>query len=150
MKYLLLILLTSCCNTKPFIQVIDGDSVRIIKNGKVINVRLAHIDAPELKQNYGLHAKEYLQQRLINSNFTITYTGKGIYGRPLGIIYIGEENINLSLVKNGLAWHYKKYSKLMIYSNYQDIARKNRKGLWCEGITLEPWNYRKQLKDNKK
>ena len=33
------------------------------------------------------------------------------YKRILGNVYLGEEWVNLELVKAGLAWHYKFYSK---------------------------------------
>ena len=42
------------------IRVIDGDTVSGNYLGKVIKIRLAEIDAPEMKQNFGTQSKSCL------------------------------------------------------------------------------------------
>ena len=144
MKYLLIFLVFSCCSHKPFIQVIDGDSIKIIKNNKILNIRLAHIDAPELKQSFGPESKKFLESLLKDTHFNIEITGKGAFGRSLGVIYIAGKNLNLEMVKNGYAWHYRKYSKSLIYYKYQELARQSNKGLWSRESPIEPWSFRKR------
>ncbi len=38
------------------------------------------------------------------------------YGRILGIIFLGETDINLQMVKDGCAWHYKHFDKTPAYA----------------------------------
>ncbi len=41
----------------------------------------------------------------------VTNKGPDRYGRTLGVVWVGDRNINLEMVKDGLAWHYKQFSK---------------------------------------
>ena len=47
----------------------------------------------------------------------IEKSGEDRYGRTLGYFYVGETYVNKELLKNGLAWHYKKYNQ------YEDLAK---------------------------
>ncbi|MCF8247694.1 MAG: thermonuclease family protein [Saprospiraceae bacterium] len=58
-------------------------------------------------------------------------------------MYVEGQCLNLELVKSGLAWHYKKYSKDEAYADAKDAARTARKGLWQDQKTIAPWDWRK-------
>ena len=48
------------------VKVTDGDSVKI-KVGEISNtIRLLYIDAPEIKQDYGIKSKDFLENLLLN------------------------------------------------------------------------------------
>ena len=48
------------------VKVTDGDSVKI-KVGEITNtIRLLYIDAPEIKQDYGIKSKNFLEDLLLN------------------------------------------------------------------------------------
>jgi hypothetical protein len=51
--------------------------------------------------------------------------------RILGNVYLGREWVNLELVKAGLAWHYKFYSKDKTMAAAQTKAAK--RGIWSQG-----------------
>ena len=38
------------------IKVVDGDTIQLLINGKKERIRLAEIDTPETKQDYGIEA----------------------------------------------------------------------------------------------
>jgi endonuclease YncB( thermonuclease family) len=45
-------------------------------------------------------------------------------GRIIGKIFCKQRCLNKDLVKNGLAWHFKKYSQDTIYHNLEQEAKK--------------------------
>ena len=59
------------------------------------------------------------------------------------IILKNGKNINKELVKNGLAWHFKKYSKDNSYDTLEKQARKLKLGLWKDKNPIAPWDWRK-------
>jgi endonuclease YncB( thermonuclease family) len=52
-------------------------------------------------------------------------------------------NLNKELVKNGLAWHFKKYSKDNSYAVLENEARASKVGLWADNNPIAPWTWRK-------
>lgn len=48
------------------------------------------------------------------------------------------------MVKNGFAWHFKKYSKDPVYAQLEIEARNNKAGLWADPDAVAPWTWRKR------
>ncbi len=68
------------------------------------------------------------------------------YGRTVAVIFKGNTNINLEMVKKGCAWNYMYYNK-SLYTIFAQITAKNKKaGLWADNNPQAPWDYRKQTK----
>jgi endonuclease YncB( thermonuclease family) len=68
-------------------------------------------------------------------------------GRLIAVVYdLKDVNINKLLVKNGLALHYKRYSKDDSYSDLENKARINKLGMWQQSKVIEPWVFRKRKK----
>ncbi len=83
-------------------KVIDGDTV-VIEGGE--HVRLLGIDSDERGYPCYKAAKKRLEELVLNKNVTLEKTGKDKdqYGRLLRYIFLDGRNINLELVKEGLA-----------------------------------------------
>ena len=125
------------------LRVSDGDTITIAAEGRKEKVRLIGIDAPELRQEGGREARQCLAKRLLNRRVKVEGETRDRYGRLLGTVYLGEENINLSLVREGHAWDYKAYSAGPAYTRAERAARAARRGLWAQQNAVAPWNYRK-------
>lgn len=130
--------------TGKVVSVHDGDTLTVLEGTTQIKVRLAEIDAPELKQAFGQRARQALGEKVFGQEVCVEWKSKDRYGRVLGTVYLGTESVNLWLVRNGWAWRYEKYSKSDILKQAQDEARKERKGLWADERPIEPWEWRKQ------
>lgn len=88
-------------------QVLDGDTVRATCGPAAVKIRMDGIDAPEGKQHpWGDQARNYLQQLLANGQFTLESKGADYYDRTLGVIFVGDKNINLAMVQAGQAVAY--------------------------------------------
>lgn len=123
----------------------DGDTFEILVDGQSEKVRLADIDCPEKQQPFGNNAKQYASELCFGKTVKVTSTGKrDRYKRVVGTIttYDGV-NVNEELVKSGLAWHYRAYSKNDTLGFYQQQAKAEKLGLWKDKNPVAPWNWRK-------
>jgi len=96
--------LTKFCKSeiKIVTKVIDGDTI-IVEGGKTI--RLLGIDADEKGYPCYYSAKKELERKVLNKAVRLECDekDKDVYGRYLRYAFIDDENINVWMVKNGLA-----------------------------------------------
>jgi endonuclease YncB( thermonuclease family) len=78
------------------VKVVDGDTLRVLlKNGEEEYVRLAGIDAPELKHG-GEGAREFLSKLCpVGSIVRLEISGRDRYRRLLAVVY-NENGVNLN------------------------------------------------------
>lgn len=130
------------------ITVHDGDTITVTaKNGRKTKLRLLGIDAPELEQEYGKASKRHLIRLLKNNKITYKTEYKDSYGRSVASVFAGIQDINLQMVKDGYAWHYKNFSKSKKLEEAQKNAQNNRLGLWSSKNPMPPWDFRKEQKN---
>lgn len=129
------------------IGISDGDTVKFLVENQTYTLRLEHIDAPEKKggQAFSTQAKKTLSDLCFRQEVEIEWKGeKDRYGRIIGVIYNHQGvNVNQEMVKKGMAWHYRRYSKDRTYSKLEDEARKKKIGLWQDPNPIPPWEWRK-------
>ena len=119
--------------TGKVVGVADGDTITVLAEGnKQHKVRLQHIDCPESRQPFGSKAKQFLSQKVFGKNVTVKWDEMDRYKRILGDVYLGEEWVNLELVKAGLAWHYKFYSKDKTMAAAETKAKTAKRGIWSQ------------------
>lgn len=151
MKWLLVFLMSPCMAFSEsmrgvVINVIDGDTITLLEKTpeqkRTWRVRLEGIDTPERGQNGYEGAKEYLEKLIWGETVTIQYTRHDRYGRILGEVRYGKMFINEELVKEGWAWHYKRFSTSRKLASHEEEARKAKKGLWSEPNPIPPWEWK--------
>lgn len=132
------------------VKVSDGDTATLLdKNNMQYIIRLHGIDAPESGQEYGNRAKQHLSGLIAGKQVSVDVKGMDMYKRVLGVIYLGEVNINAKMVEDGFAWNYK-YSKDKYYIKLQNQAKENKRGLWQGNKPIDPWQFRKNKNKKKK
>ncbi|MGV4461330.1 thermonuclease family protein [Ornithobacterium rhinotracheale] len=131
------------------IGISDGDTVKLLIDGQEQKVRLAHIDCPEKKQAFGNVAKQAISDLIFGKNVYLVWEGKkDKYGRLIAEIIMEDgTNVNKLLVKKGLAWHFKKYSKNQEYAQLEIEARQNKVGLWIDPNPIPPWIFRQMQRE---
>lgn len=149
MNHFLLILFTALAlsvnvfNAKV-VGVIDGDTVIVLtSDNEQIRVRLEGIDCPESDQDFGQRAKQAASDLCFKKNVRIEQSGTDRYGRMLAFVYVGEVCVNEELIKQGMAWHFKKYNQDPGLAKLEVEARKAKVGLWGQGNPVAPWEWRK-------
>ncbi len=137
-------------------KVVDGDTFNAVGHGIEIKARLIGIDAPETKnrrrdregQPYSEEAGAYLSRMIMNKTVAIKGYGIGRYNRQLVEVFVGGRNINLELLKAGLAEVYQgKFPKAFAPDPYwkaEKEARLHRSGMWILGDRyVSPKKWRK-------
>lgn len=128
------------------VKVQDGDTVTLLDSiNTQYKIRLYGIDAPENGQEYGNKSKDYLSSLTAGKDVRVVVKGKDIYKRTLGVIYLGELNINAQMVRAGYAWNYY-YSKDKYYIKLQKEAQGKKIGLWSMPNPIDPYYFRKSKK----
>lgn len=145
------VLLSALLSTDIFngivIGISDGDTIIVLQEDKSeIKIRLEGIDCPEKKQAYGDKAKDATASLCFKKNVRIEKTGVDRYGRTLAFVYVGDICINKELIRQGMAWHYKKYNSDPELAKCEEEARKNKVGLWKQDNPQAPWDFRHPTK----
>jgi endonuclease YncB( thermonuclease family) len=135
--------------SNEFLRVVgvkDGDTVVLLTAAKEeITVRLSEIDAPERKQAFGTVSRTFLSNLIFGKEVKLEKLGKDRYGRTLGFIYLRNgTNVNVEMVKNGMAWQYEKYSKSVVLKKAQASAKSMKAGLWRDPYPVAPWEFRRR------
>lgn len=131
------------------VGVADGDTLTVLSPDKTqYKIRLAGIDAPEKKQDFGDRSKQSLSDCAFGKQVNVEWTKRDKYGRVVGKVLSGATDCNLRQLENGLAWYYKKYEKELAeidrasYSAAEYRAKETLRGLWSQKDPVAPWDFR--------
>lgn len=121
--------------TQTVTRVIDGDTVEL-STGQ--SVRLTGVSAPEIKEKFSREGKAFLEERLLDQEIRLEYEKgyeKDRFNRLNAYVFVGDENINVLIVREGLAKVviYEKRRKLMYQDELleaQEYAKKAKLNLW--------------------
>ena len=128
------------------VGVTDGDTITVLHEGKGEKIRLYGIDTPEKGQAFGKKAKQFTSRMVYGKTVEVETKDTDRYGRTVALINVGGQSLNEALIKDGLAWVYRKYcveSFCEDWLNFEAIARYGQIGLWSESNPVPPWEYRK-------
>lgn len=137
--------------TGKVVGIMDGDTFKFLTpDSTLIRVRLANIDCPEKKQPFSARATEFTSKAIFGKTVTIHVQSKDRYRRYISnVTYDDSLSLCHELVKNGLAWHYVKFSKDKDLQQMEDKARKSKLGLWQDPNPIAPWEWRESKKKKK-
>ena len=125
-------------------RVLDGDTFK--SDGT--RVRLWGIDAPEKGQPFADEARARLKELIEGKAVRLEWKDKDQHAREVAIVYAGSTNINLQMVKEGLAWHYAYFAPdAEDLAAAEKAARKKRKGLWADKNPVNPYEFRKRNRE---
>ena len=128
------------------IRIIDGDTFHGLTNDNMdVKFRIYAIDAPEKAQDFGTKSRQYLSDLIFGKKVGIKVQSKqDRYGRPIVWVYTDDgKDISAEMLKAGMAWHYKQYSKDEKYAELENQARNGKIGLWTDKNLVAPWEFRK-------
>lgn len=144
----------------------DGDTLTVLDgNNTQHTIRLFAIDTPETScheknpsardavcvehsQPFGKAAKKSLSNLVFGKDVVVKLQPGSTYGREIGTVFMGDLDVNLEQVRQGMAWVYRQYAKKMhsdTYSEY-NLAEQHAKevglGLWVDSDPVPPWEWR--------
>jgi micrococcal nuclease len=134
--------------TGKVVGVSDGDTIKVMYLGRAEKVRLYGIDCPEKGQAFGNRAKQFTSEMVFGKEVLVKTHGCDRYNRILGNVFLPDgTNLNQELVKNGLAWWFKRYVKDVTLAILQEEARAAKVGLWADPNAVPPWEWRRGCRD---
>lgn len=113
--------------------VMDGDTVMLVHEGgaEPYRMRLQGIDAPESCQSGGERARDALIGLVHRRKVRVALHGQDSYGRHLGQLWLGEQDVGAEMVRSGWAWAYSHRTGRGPYAALQRDAQKNQRGLFA-------------------
>jgi len=125
-------------------RVLDGDTIEVRKGSITLKIRLVGIDAPETSrkkhmpgQPYSQQSTQLLNKLVLSKTVDVKTYAMDRYGRALSEVFVDGNNVNLEMVKAGLAEVYRgspaKGQDVGPYWNAEEDARKSGKGMWVQG-----------------
>ena len=138
------------------IAVADGDTIRILDADKRQHkIRLAWIDAPERHMPYGSAARKALSARVWHQQVSIEIIDTDSYGRSVGLVRLGDQDVNYLQLSEGWAWHYQFYARksqsaeqFQRYAAAEQNARNQTRGLWRDNAPVPPWDWRRSQRNS--
>jgi micrococcal nuclease len=131
------------------VSVGDGDTVRAQQGNRTVTVRLACVDAPEMKQApYGQQAANRLKQLLPQGKAVqLRSVTTDRYGRMVAEVYVDGQSINLTLVQEGQAVVYREYlngcaETKSQYLQAENVAKQKKLGFWNQPNPVMPADFR--------
>lgn len=127
-------------------QVVDGDTIKVKIDNKLVSIRLIGVDTPELldrrkmvqcfAKEASVKTKELLQGKMVRLENDPTQGDKDVYQRPLRYIYLEDGTlINKKLIEEGFGFEYTyklPYKYRDEFINAQLSASEQHRGLWAK------------------
>jgi endonuclease YncB( thermonuclease family) len=142
------------------LEVVEGDIIVVAdSHGSRYRVRLAGIDAPELKQAFDRESRNNLATLVLNRKVSVERRKEDNYGRVVARILVQPPGCGacaptrdaaLAQLEAGLAWWYREERREQPlaeqgYYEYAEFdAHARRLGLWADAAPLPPWEWRKR------
>ena len=129
------------------VGITDGDTFKLLTlDSTLLKIRVANIDCPERKQPFSAKAKTFTSQAIFGKTVKLIVFNKDRYGRYIANVLYDGKNLSEELLRYGFAWHYIKYSNDSSLQEIEDLARKQKVGLWAEKYSIPPWDWRKGIR----
>jgi len=110
---------------------------------QAIKVRVAEIDAPELRQPFGNRSRASLGALCMMAQATLHPQTRDRYGRLVARVECRGQDASEHQVRSGMAWVFDRYvTDRGLYAE-QEKAQGQGKGLWADRHPTPPWQWRR-------
>lgn len=128
--------------TGKVVSVTDGDTIAVIRDGYATPVRLDGIDCPESGQPFSQRARRRVAELALRKIAEVRVTTTDIHQRLVARVLVDGVDLSTTLVREGLAWHFLRYSTDPELAAAEAAARAARVGIWSEPNPVAPWDWR--------
>lgn len=130
--------------TALVVEVLDGNTLEVLRNDEIIRVRVLGVDCPERGQPFGERARQRTGELTHRRKVSLRTNGRSRQGDLLAeIILPTGKSLGYTLVEEGLAWqdddHTPRDSNVYMA---QRRARAEKIGLWADPDPVSPWDWR--------
>lgn len=123
----------------------DGDTFVLQTSTGERRIRVAGIDCPELRQPWGAEARRFAAAQVEDRKVEVRVRTVDRYDRWVAEVILPDgRSLGEELVREGLAWWYRAYSRSKRLRVLEEEARRARRGLWSEPDPIPPWTWRQR------
>jgi micrococcal nuclease len=133
-------------------EILGGASIALMRTDDSRTVIcINNLEVPEPGQPYADVARQHLQDFLKGRAVTVRL--RGFYEDSaclIGDVYLGDVNITLQMVRDGVAWCNSDYfypEGYYVYERAEQAARSERRGIWQDASPIPPWIHRGERGD---
>jgi micrococcal nuclease len=129
--------------TGKVVKIMRADEYQVLTpEGQIERVRVYGIDCPQEPQAFGREARLYSNKMLLGKDVEIEPLLRDHFNRIIAYVHINGLSIGEELLKQGLAWWYKKYVPWELgLAQIEDQARETKIGLWADRAPVPPWEF---------
>jgi len=125
----------------PILRIVDGDTIRVMYEGREEPVRLLRINTPERDQPGYKESTEALRRLIGGRQVVLEFERPGElerdkYGRILAYVVADGVNVNIEMMRTGWSKLYTKYGEGKYAAEFrkaEEEARREGRGLWRVG-----------------
>jgi micrococcal nuclease len=127
-------------------SVVDGDTFDMVLDGskRTTRVRVFGIDAPENGEPFSAMAVRRARVLLLDQRVRVTGRDVDQYGRLVGTVVSGGQDIGTAMLSAGLACHFTRYSNDASLATAEAAARRSGAGFWAPGAAKPACTTRQQ------
>lgn len=131
------------------VAVVDGDTLTLSDSSKVQHrIRIGGIGAPQRAQPFANVAKDRLSALTYGKIIRARCWKREADGKEVCALSDGVRNIGLEMIRDGLAWHDKRFEGEQTpqererYAREEESAKAAKRGLWVETNAVAPWEWK--------
>ena len=126
-----------------------GDTLSVLRNGRVVQVRLYGVACPERWQAFGTQARQFTREVAVRQTVAVVVDAVAMdatdhRGRLIAAVQLPNGwDLSQALVQAGYAWHdtrYAPHDKRL--AQLQAEAQAAQRGLWADANPVSPWEWR--------
>jgi endonuclease YncB( thermonuclease family) len=125
-------------------EVLEGDVLRIDRNGQSTDIRLFGVDSPDEGQDHFEDARAFTRELVAEHELVFEPQGTDLADRLVCDVVLPDgRSLNRELVRAGWAWRYKAHDKdNLVMTRLTVEAMEAKRGLWALPAPLAPWDHR--------
>ena len=130
--------------TGKVVGISTGDTLRVLRDGRVVQVRLYGVACPERRQAFGTQARQFTREVAFRQTVPVVVDATDRDGRLIAVVQLPDgRDLSQALVQAGYAWHdpqYAPYDRKL--AQLEAEARAAQRGLWADVTPIPPWEWR--------
>jgi micrococcal nuclease len=134
--------------TGKVVGISTGDTLSVLRNDRVVRVRLYGVACPERRQAFGTQARQFTRDVAFRQTVavvvdTVAMGAPDRRGRLIAAVQLPDgRDLSQALVQAGYAWHdtrYAPHDKRL--AQLQAEAQAAQRGLWADVNPVPPWEW---------
>ena len=134
--------------TGKVVGIRTGDTLSVLRNARVVQVRLYGVTCPERRQAFGTQARQFTRDVAFRQTVAVVVDAVAVdttdrRGRLIAAVQLPDgRDLSQALVQAGYAWHdtrYAPHDKRL--AQLQAEAHAAQRGLWADANSVPPWEW---------